>query len=86
MIPPKETWIEIAQTLYRAEAEIIAGLLRGQNIPVYIEPSQELPSAVFGGFGTGMRLFVPETHYEDACNLLDDDDDFSALDTPEIQL
>lgn len=84
MMRPRETWIEIAQASSRAEAEIIAGLLRGADIPVYIEPMQAVPVAVFGDLGLGMRLFVPETQYDEACDLLDDD--LPALDTPGIQL
>ena len=79
-------WIEIAQAATEMEGEIIAGLLRSADIPVYMERASNVMPAIFGNYMIPQRLYVPETHYEEACLLLDDYDDTPALDEPGIQL
>lgn len=80
------TWIEIAQTSNLLEGEVIAGLLRSADIPVYMENAANVMPAIFGHYVTPQRLYVPETHYEEACLLLDDYDDTPTLDEPGIHL
>jgi len=79
----KQTWIEVAQAGSSMEAEMIAGLLRTADIPVYVESVRGLPS-IFGHLADPCRVFVPEPYYEAALDLLDDDN-LPALDEPRIQ-
>jgi hypothetical protein len=93
-LPDDDTWMEVAQTLNHFESEIIAGLLRTADIPVYIENNpMGLPSTFFGMSSPG-RVYVPARFYELALDLLDNsddlldegDDDFPpALDEPSIR-
>jgi hypothetical protein len=93
-LPDDDTWIEVAQTLNQFESEIIAGLLRTADIPVYIESNpMGLPSTFFG-IGSPGRVYVPAQFYQLALDLLDSSDDLldesdndfpPALDEPSIR-
>jgi hypothetical protein len=77
--PDKRTWYVVAQTSDMASAEIVAGLLRSANIPVFLfreAISSALPLA-YGLLG-GVEVAVPEAYYGEARALLDAD--FEELD------
>lgn len=78
------TWIQIAEAM-GIEAEIIAGRLRVNDIPVFVESRSGL-NFMFGQAGDVFLIYVPHKYYGVACDILDDDDDIPALDGPSIQL
>lgn len=82
--PPQQDWIQVASAMGELEAEVIAGLLRSSDIPVYMESTNIMP-AIFGQAGAMKRIYVPEKYYDFALDLLDDSD-LPALDEPGIQL
>jgi hypothetical protein len=82
-----QNWILVDEVLGSLNANLVAGLLRSYNIPVYIDT--DLTSSIFlGDLSIPARVFVPEAYYEQAVRLLDDDedDDLPALDEPAIKL
>jgi len=86
MSKDKIVWVEVAQATDLLEAEVIAGLLRTEEIPSYIEQSGGLSASAFGGMGLPARVYVPEEFYDTALDLLDEDDDSPpALDEPGIK-
>ncbi|NJL93148.1 MAG: hypothetical protein HC915_05185 [Anaerolineae bacterium] len=79
----------MAETVGALHAEIIAGLLRSVQIPVYIDldmPGSLFPSSAFGNLSGIARIFVPQEYYEIALVLLEEDDpDQDYLDEASIQ-
>ena len=75
-----ETWVQVSETIGNLQAEITAGLLRTQNIPVYVDVGSAhtiFPGSAFGPLSGIVRIFVPEEYYEIAISLLNaDDEDF----------
>jgi len=59
--------------------------LRAHDIPVYIENASVLPTAALGASGMA-KIFVPDSAYEAACDILDGDDDIDALEEPYIDV
>lgn len=80
------TWVEIAQTSGGLEAEIIRGLLTAAEIPVFVESVHGI-AAIFGQMGNPCRVYVPEQFYDDALDLLEDEEPpHDSLDEPSIKL
>ena len=80
-------WIIVAYAMGIEEAEIVAGLLRSFEIPVFIQ--QEALGRAFGlTFGAlgAIRLLVPARFEQAALALLEDDEDdpSTLLDEPPI--
>lgn len=89
-VQPNDTWMLVAEAVGTLEAEIVAGLLRSNDIPVYAEMQNArslFPSSAFGQLQGLVQLYVPEAYYEAALDLLDEDDlDTPALDEPSLKL
>lgn len=70
--PDNKPWYVVASTAGMLEAEIIAGLLRSANIPLFLfrEASSTAIPLSFGLIG-GVDVLVPEDYYEEASALLE---------------
>lgn len=79
------TWVQVAEVYGNFHAEVIAGLLRTNDIPTYIESRSGMPS-VLGHMGDLQRVYVPEKYFDIALDLLEDNDDQLSIDEPGIQL
>lgn len=80
------TWVEIAQTSGGLEAEIIRGLLTAAEIPVFVESVHGI-AAIFGQMGNPCRVYVPEQFYDEALDLIEDEEPpYDSLDEPSIKL
>lgn len=86
---PNDTWMLVAETIGTIQGEIVAGLLRSNEIPVYVDMDNAgslFPSSAFGQLQGLVRLYVPEEYYEAALLLLEETDpDTPELDEPSIK-
>lgn len=82
---PAESWVQVASPFGTLETEVLAGMLRAYDIPVYVEPAgNTLSVSAFGGL-IQFLIFVPESYVEAALLLLEEDTPPS-LDSPPLQL
>lgn len=74
--PDNQTWYVVAHATGMAGAEIVAGLLRSANIPVFLfrEAGSTVIPVSFGLLGA-IQVAVPEAYYTEAAALLDPDAD-----------
>jgi len=78
--PDNQPWYVVATALGEAEAAIISGLLESADIPVWVyqESAGRAIGLQIGLLGT-VEILTPEAYYDEACDLLEADDDDSML-------
>lgn len=75
----QDHWVIIAHTTDRMEAEVIAGLLRSENIPVFIsQPGAGQAMGITVGILGIIDIMVPSKHEELALSLLDEPQPYDA--------
>lgn len=79
--PDSEAWYLVAVASGEAEAAILAGLLKANDIPVWIyqEAAGRALGLGVGALGT-VEIMTPAAYYEDALALLAEDEDAPLLD------
>lgn len=83
--PPQKSWSVVADCTSSFEAEVIAGLLRTAEIPVFIQ--QDGAARAMGitiGIGA-IRVLVPTPYEAEAVALLAEDETPPLIDEPAIQ-
>ncbi|MBI5928989.1 MAG: DUF2007 domain-containing protein [Chloroflexi bacterium] len=83
--PPEKSWTVVADCTSSFEAEVIAGLLRTAEIPVFIQ--QDGAARAMGitmGLGA-IRVLVPTPYEAEAMALLAEDETPPLIDEPAIQ-
>ena len=73
-------WVEVAQTMGLAQAQILAGRLQAEGIPSYAwqEGAGQAAGLIVGLLGAG-HVMVPEKHEERALDILSDEADLPDL-------
>lgn len=72
--PDKKTWYVVEQAIDMTSAQVVAGLLRSANIPVFLirEAINSALPLMYGPL-SGVEIAVPEAYYAEARALLDAD-------------
>lgn len=83
--PGPTEWVVVAHAVGQEQAAILAGLLRSNEIPVFIqqEAAGRALGLTMGALGM-IRVLVPTQFEAAALSLLEEDDPASQLDEPPI--